>query len=81
MFVRDACRPPVTVVAHLRQHRHQHVPQQFERRQDEIVALKKASGRSFTHVEAEAIGAQMRTNPRVTAITAAIEHAGYVVDH
>jgi 1-deoxy-D-xylulose-5-phosphate synthase len=49
-----------------------HAPPQFERRQDEIVALKKASGRSFTHVAADAIGAQMRANSRVTAITAAM---------
>ena len=34
VFMRDAGRPPMPVVAHLRQHRHQHVPEQFERRQD-----------------------------------------------
>ena len=34
VFMRDAGRPPVPVVAHLRQHRHQDIPEQFERRQD-----------------------------------------------
>ena len=34
VFMRDAGRPAVPVVADLRQHRHQHVPEQFERRQD-----------------------------------------------
>ncbi len=49
-----------------------HAPPQFERRQDQIVALKKASGRSFTHAASEAILAQMRANPKVTVITAAM---------
>jgi 1-deoxy-D-xylulose-5-phosphate synthase len=49
-----------------------HAPPQFERRQDEIVALKKASGRSYTHVASEAILARMRADERVTVITAAM---------
>jgi 1-deoxy-D-xylulose-5-phosphate synthase len=49
-----------------------HAPPQFERRQDQIVALKKASSRSFTHAAADAIADQMRKNPRVTALTAAM---------
>jgi 1-deoxy-D-xylulose-5-phosphate synthase len=49
-----------------------HAPPQFERRDDRIVAMKKASARSYTHVAAEAIAAAMRTNPRVTALTAAM---------
>ncbi len=49
-----------------------HAPPQFERREKEFVALKKASSRSYTHVAAEAIAAQMRSNPRVTALTAAM---------
>ena len=32
--MRDAGRPPVPLIAHLRQHRHQDVPEQFERRED-----------------------------------------------
>ena len=32
--MRDACRPAVPFVAHLHQHRHQHVLKQFERRQN-----------------------------------------------
>lgn len=34
MFVCGACPPTVPVVAHLREHRHQHVMEQLERRQD-----------------------------------------------
>jgi 1-deoxy-D-xylulose-5-phosphate synthase len=49
-----------------------HAPPQFERRQNEIVALKKASARSYTHVAAEAIGAQLRSNSAVTVMTAAM---------
>lgn len=49
-----------------------HAPPQFERRQNNIVALKKASARSYTHVAAEAIGAQLRANPSVTVMTAAM---------
>jgi 1-deoxy-D-xylulose-5-phosphate synthase len=49
-----------------------HAPPQFERRQNEIVALKKASGRSYTHVASEAILARMRADERVTVITAAM---------
>jgi 1-deoxy-D-xylulose-5-phosphate synthase len=49
-----------------------HAPPQFERRKNEIVALKKASARSYTHVAAEAIGAQLRANPAATVMTAAM---------
>jgi 1-deoxy-D-xylulose-5-phosphate synthase len=49
-----------------------HAPPQFERRTDQIVALKKGSARSYTHVAAEAIAAQMGANPKVTALTAAM---------
>jgi 1-deoxy-D-xylulose-5-phosphate synthase len=49
-----------------------HAPPQFERRTNEIVALKKASGRSFTHAAADAIAAQMRANPAVVTLTAAM---------
>ncbi len=59
---RPAAEDPVTF----------HAPPQFERREDDIVALKKASVRSYTHVAADAILVQMRTNPRVAALTAAM---------
>ncbi|HYO25094.1 MAG TPA: 1-deoxy-D-xylulose-5-phosphate synthase [Lacipirellulaceae bacterium] len=49
-----------------------HAPPQFERRHNEVVALKKVSVRSYTHVAAEAIRTQMRANPRVTVLTAAM---------
>jgi 1-deoxy-D-xylulose-5-phosphate synthase len=49
-----------------------HAPPQFEQRQDEIVALKRASARSFTHAAADAIRAQMQANARVTVLTAAM---------
>jgi 1-deoxy-D-xylulose-5-phosphate synthase len=49
-----------------------HAPPQFERRQDEIIALKRASAHSFTQAAADAIAVQMRANPRVTALTAAM---------
>jgi 1-deoxy-D-xylulose-5-phosphate synthase len=59
---RPAAEDPVTY----------HAPPQFERRQDEIVALKKASARSYTHVAADAILDQMRRRDRVTTLTAAM---------
>jgi 1-deoxy-D-xylulose-5-phosphate synthase len=59
---RPAAEDPVTY----------HAPPQFERRQDEVVGLKKSSSRAYTHVAAEAILVQMRTNPRITALTAAM---------
>ena len=49
-----------------------HAPPQFERSQDKIVTMKKSSSRAFTHVASEAIAAQMRDNPRVTVMTAAM---------
>ncbi len=49
-----------------------HAPPQFEQRQNEIVALKKASARGYTHVAAEAIAEQLRADPRVTVLTAAM---------
>jgi 1-deoxy-D-xylulose-5-phosphate synthase len=49
-----------------------HAPPQFERRDAAGVTLKKSSARSFTHVAAAAIAEQMRANPRVTVLTAAM---------
>ncbi|MGI9458315.1 MAG: transketolase C-terminal domain-containing protein, partial [Aeoliella sp.] len=49
-----------------------HAPPQFERSQDRILKMKKSSSRAFTHEASEAIIAQMRENPRVTVMTAAM---------
>jgi 1-deoxy-D-xylulose-5-phosphate synthase len=49
-----------------------HAPPQFEKRDERQVTLKKSSTRSYTHVAAEAIEAQLRDNPRVTVLTAAM---------
>ena len=49
-----------------------HAPPQFERRDDKIVAMKKSSSRAYTHTASEAIASQMRANPRVTVMTAAM---------
>ncbi|MEM9658582.1 MAG: 1-deoxy-D-xylulose-5-phosphate synthase, partial [Planctomycetota bacterium] len=49
-----------------------HAPPQFQRRDDKIVAMKKASARAYTHVAAAAIHRQMKADPRVTVLTAAM---------
>lgn len=49
-----------------------HAPPQFERSKDKIVAMKKSSSRAYTHVASEAIADQMRTDERVTVMTAAM---------
>ena len=49
-----------------------HAPPQFQRCEDKIVAMKKSSARSMTHVAAEAIAAQLSSNSRVTVMTAAM---------
>ncbi|MCH2114169.1 MAG: 1-deoxy-D-xylulose-5-phosphate synthase [Pirellulales bacterium] len=49
-----------------------HAPPQFQRCEDKIVAMKKSSARSLTHVASEAVLAQMRGNTRVTVMTAAM---------
>jgi 1-deoxy-D-xylulose-5-phosphate synthase len=49
-----------------------HAPPQFERQQDRYVIAKMKSSRAFTHVASEAIAEQMRANPRVTVLTAAM---------
>ncbi len=49
-----------------------HAPPQFERSKDRVVTMKKSSTRAYTHVASEAIAAQLRDNPRVTVMTAAM---------
>ncbi len=49
-----------------------HAPPQFERRDDQVVTMKKSSSRAYTHVASEAIAEQMRSNPKVTVLTAAM---------
>jgi 1-deoxy-D-xylulose-5-phosphate synthase len=49
-----------------------HAPPQIERRDDQVVQLKKSSARTFTHAASSAIFAQMTADPRVTVITAAM---------
>jgi 1-deoxy-D-xylulose-5-phosphate synthase len=49
-----------------------HAPPQFERRDELEVTLKKSSARSYTHVAAEAIEAQLRNNPKAVVLTAAM---------
>ena len=49
-----------------------HAPPQFERKADKIVKMKKSSSRAYTHVASESIAQQMRDNPRVTVLTAAM---------
>ena len=49
-----------------------HAPPQFERKADKIVKMKKSSSRAYTHVASESIAQQMRENPRVTVLTAAM---------
>jgi 1-deoxy-D-xylulose-5-phosphate synthase len=59
---RPAAEDPVTY----------HAPPQFERREDEVVSLKKSSAPAYTNVAAEAILGEMRADPRVTVLTAAM---------
>lgn len=49
-----------------------HTPPVFQWVEGERVELKKGSGSAYTDVAAKAIGDQMRHNPRVTVITAAM---------
>jgi 1-deoxy-D-xylulose-5-phosphate synthase len=49
-----------------------HAPPQIERRDDQVVQLKKSSSRTFTHAASTAIYEQMAGNPRVTVLTAAM---------
>jgi len=49
-----------------------HAPPQFERSDHRVVAMKKSSTRAYTHVASEAIAAQLKSNDRVTVMTAAM---------
>jgi 1-deoxy-D-xylulose-5-phosphate synthase len=49
-----------------------HAPPQFERRDEREVTLKTSSTRSYTHVAAEAVEAQLRNNPKAVVLTAAM---------
>jgi 1-deoxy-D-xylulose-5-phosphate synthase len=49
-----------------------HAPPQFERRDERQVTLMKSSTRSYTHVAAEAIEAQLRGNFKAVVLTAAM---------
>jgi 1-deoxy-D-xylulose-5-phosphate synthase len=49
-----------------------HTPAPFRRENGEVVSLKTAASKSYTEVARDAVLAQMRRNPRVVAITAAM---------
>src|SRR6202030_2061601 len=47
-------------------------PAPFEREEEAVVSIKTSTSRSYTDAASEAIGEQMRKNPRVTVLTAAM---------
>lgn len=49
-----------------------HTPPPFERREDEVVAVKKSSSKAYTDIASDAIYAAMEQNPRVVVLTAAM---------
>lgn len=49
-----------------------HTPAPFERQLNCVVSIKKSSSRAYTNVASQAIFDQMRKNPRVTVMTAAM---------
>ncbi|HEV3416405.1 MAG TPA: 1-deoxy-D-xylulose-5-phosphate synthase [Pirellulales bacterium] len=49
-----------------------HTPAPFEREEEAIVSINASKSRSYTDAASEAIGEQMRKNPRVTVLTAAM---------
>lgn len=49
-----------------------HTPAPFERDEEAVVSIKTSKSRSYTDVASEAIGAQLKKNPRVTVLTAAM---------
>jgi 1-deoxy-D-xylulose-5-phosphate synthase len=59
---RPAAEDPVTF----------HAPPQFERDRDAVVSMKKSSGRTYTHVAADAIHNALAKNSRATVMTAAM---------
>jgi 1-deoxy-D-xylulose-5-phosphate synthase len=59
---KPACEDPVLF----------HTPPPFERRDDEVVSVKKSSTRAYTDVVSDAIYAAMEVNPQVVVLTAAM---------
>jgi 1-deoxy-D-xylulose-5-phosphate synthase len=49
-----------------------HTPPPFERREDEVVTVKKSSSKAYTDIASEAIYGAMEQNPRVVVLTAAM---------
>jgi 1-deoxy-D-xylulose-5-phosphate synthase len=49
-----------------------HTPPPFERRDDEVVSVKKSSSRAYTDVMSDAIYGAMEVNPQVAVMTAAM---------
>lgn len=59
---KPACEDPVLF----------HTPPPFERRDDEVVSVKKSSSRAYTDVVSDAIYGAMEINPQVVVLTAAM---------
>jgi len=59
---KPACEDPVLF----------HTPPPFERRDDEVVSVKKSSSRAYTDVVSDAIYSAMEVNPQVVVLTAAM---------
>lgn len=49
-----------------------HAPPQFERRENQVVAMSKSSTKAYTHVASAAIHEAMHADERVTVLTAAM---------
>jgi len=49
-----------------------HTPPPFERRDDEVVSVKKSTSRAYTDVMSDSIYAAMEVNPQVVVLTAAM---------
>ena len=49
-----------------------HTPPPFQRKDDEVVSIKKSSSRAYTDVISEVIYGEMESNPKVAVITAAM---------
>jgi len=49
-----------------------HTPAPFQREMQRVVSIKKSSSKAYTNVASEAIRQQMKSNPRVTVMTAAM---------
>src|SRR5579872_1436324 len=59
---KPACEDPVLF----------HTPPPFERRDDEVVSVKKSTSRAYTDVMSDSIYAAMEVNPQVVVMTAAM---------